>query len=207
MNKEICQFYVVVGDSSFIAPKDNNVYINATNLSDYKIIQDEIFKEYKEKAKSGINVGSEIIFLVGGISDSEKANDIISKLRLKGKIQVIGRTKKEEVVKNVILDKPQEEVKEPEPTPPPVRENFEILDKDVADKKEEIPKKEEDINLNLEENKQPDNVYRRDFESTNYNGYIGKPIEKKDKFGKLPLIIFIISLLLFICSIILLFVL
>ena len=39
------------------------------------------------------------------------------------------------------------------------------------------------------------------------NGYIGKPIEKKDKLAKLPIIIFIISLLLFIASIVLLFVL
>ena len=46
MNKDICQFYVVVGDSNFIVPSDNNVYINATNVNDYKLIQDEIFKIY-----------------------------------------------------------------------------------------------------------------------------------------------------------------
>ena len=28
MNKNICQFYVVVGDSSFVPPVDNNVYID-----------------------------------------------------------------------------------------------------------------------------------------------------------------------------------
>ena len=95
MNKDKCQFYVVIGDSSFVAPVDNNVYINATNKPDYKMIQDEIFRLYKEKAKLGISVGSEIIFLVGSISDSEKASDIINKLRLNGKIQVMRRIEPE----------------------------------------------------------------------------------------------------------------
>lgn len=207
MNKDICQFYIVVGDSSFMPPKDNNVYINATNIVDYKIIQDEIFRLYKEKAKQGITVGSEIIFLVGGISDSEKANEIISKLRLKGKIQVIGRTRPKEVIKKSEEIKPKEEIIKSEETkkeekiipPPPIRENFEI-----SSKKEIVTKEEKLAFPDLEEVKQPSNVYRRDFETNNYSGYIGKPIEKKNKLGKLPLIIFIISLLIFVGSLILL---
>lgn len=196
MNKDVCQFYVVLGDSSFVAPNDNNVYINATNIIDYKIIQDEIFKVYKEKAKLGFSVASEIIFLVGGISDSEKAKDIITKLRLNGKIEVI---KREAPKKNI------EEKKEV--IVPPSIENIEMtpLKEEV---KEEV-KKVEDESLNkVEENKQPDNVYRRDFESNNYSGYVGMPIKKeKEKSSKLPLIIFIISLLLFIGSVVLLFIL
>ena len=195
MNKDVCQFYVVLGDSSFVAPNDSNVYINATNVSDYKIIQDEIFRIYKEKAKLGIGVAGEIIFLVGGISDSEKAKDIITKLRLNGKIEVI---KREVPKKNI-------------------EENREIVNQHNIDNFEVNPLKEEvkeevkivqEESLNkVEENKQPDNVYKRDFESNNYSGYIGKPIKEKEKFSKLPLIIFIISLLLFVSSVVLLFVL
>lgn len=201
MKKDVCQFYVVLGDSSFVAPNDNNVYINATSIIDYKMIQDEIFRVYKEKAKQGFNVASEIIFLISGISDSEKANDIINKLRLNGKIEVIRR----EVPKRVVAEKKEIVI-------PPVRENFEVVSlKDDA--KEEIKKEEtkqvvsEKVNK-VEENKQPDNVYRRDFDSNNYSGYVGKPIKEKEKgSSKLPLIIFIISLLLFIGSVVLLFVL
>lgn len=196
MNKDVCQFYVVLGDSSFVAPNDNNVYINATNIIDYKMIQDEIFKVYKEKAKLGFSVASEIIFLVGGISDSEKAKDIITKLRLNGKIEVMKREtpkKNTEEKKEVIV--------------PPSIENIEMTP--LKDEVKEEVKKVEDESLNkVEENKQPDNVYRRDFESNNYSGYVGMPIKKeKEKSSKLPLIIFIISLLLFIGSVVLLFVL
>ena len=202
MNKDICQFYVVVGDSNFIVPSDNNVYINATNVNDYKLIQDEIFKIYKEKAKLGVKVGSEIIFLVDSISDSEKANDIISKLRLNGKIQVIRKEKREEFTMEKSNDK-LEKVKSNEITPPPVRDVFEVLD--------EIPEKIDNKNDKVEETEEvtrkADNIYKRDFETTNYSGYIGRPIENKDKGGKWPLIIFIISLLLFISSVVLLFVL
>ena len=202
MNKDICQFYVVVGDSNFIVPSDNNVYINATNVNDYKLIQDEIFKIYKEKAKLGVKVGSEIIFLVDSISDSEKANDIISKLRLNGKIQVMRKEKREEFTMEKSNDK-LEKVKSNEITPPPVRDVFEVLD--------EIPEKIDNKNDKVEETEEAtrkaDNIYKRDFETTNYSGYIGRPIENKDKGGKWPLIIFIISLLLFISSVVLLFVL
>ena len=202
MNKDICQFYVVVGDSNFIVPSDNNVYINATNVNDYKLIQDEIFKIYKEKAKLGVKVGSEIIFLVDSISDSEKANDIISKLRLNGKIQVMRKEKREEFTMEKSNDK-LEKVKSNEITPPPVRDVFEVLD--------EIPEKIDNKNDKVEETEEvtrkADNIYKWDFETTNYSGYIGRPIENKDKGGKWPLIIFIISLLLFISSVVLLFVL
>ena len=195
MNKDVCQFYVVLGDSSFIAPNDNNVYINATNIIDYKMIQDEIFKVYKEKAKLGFSVASEIIFLVGGISDSEKAKDIITKLRLNGKIEVIKR----EVPKKNIEETKEEVV-------PPVIENVEVtpLKEEV---KEEVKIVDDASSNKVEDNKQPDNVYRRDFESNNYSGYVGMPIKEKEKSSKLPLIIFIISLLLFIGSVVLLFVL
>lgn len=200
MNKDICQFYVVVGDSNFIVPSDNNVYINATNVNDYKLIQDEIFKIYKEKAKLGVKVGSEIIFLVDSISDSEKANDIISKLRLNGKIQVIRKEKREEFTMEKSNDK-LEKVKSNEIIPPPVRDVFEVLD--------EIPEKIDNnkVEETEEVTRKADNIYKRDFETTNYSGYIGRPIENKDKGGKWPLIIFIISLLLFISSVVLLFVL
>lgn len=195
MNKDVCQFYVVLGDSSFIAPNDNNVYINATNIIDYKMIQDEIFKVYKEKAKLGFSVASEIIFLVGGISDSEKAKDIITKLRLNGKIEVIKR----EVPKKNIEETKEEVV-------PTVIENVEVtpLKEEV---KEEVKIVDDASSNKVEDNKQPDNVYRRDFESNNYSGYVGMPIKEKEKSSKLPLIIFIISLLLFIGSVVLLFVL
>lgn len=195
MNKDVCQFYVVLGDSSFVAPNDNNVYIKATNVSDYKIIQDEIFRIYKEKAKLGIGVAGEIIFLVGGISDSEKAKDIITKLRLNGKIEVI---KREVPKKNI--EENREIVNQHN------IDNFEINPLKEKVKEEVKIVQEESLNK-VEENKQPDNVYKRDFESNNYSGYIGKPIKEKEKFSKLPLIIFIISLLLFVSSVVLLFVL
>ena len=195
MKKDICQFYVVLGDSSFVAPNDNNVYINATNINDYKMIQDEIFRVYKEKAKLGFSVASEIIFLVGGISDSEKAKEIITKLRLNGKI---------EVIKKELPPKIEEEKKEV--VAPPIIEKIEETSLKVEPKEE--PKKIEKETLNeTEEIKQPDNIYRRDFESNNYSGYVGRPIKEKEKISKWPLIIFIISLLLFIGSVVLLFVL
>lgn len=212
MNKDVCQFYVVLGDSSFVAPNDLNVYINATNIIDYKMIQDEIFRVYKEKAKQGVSVGSEIIFLVGGISDSEKANDIITKLRLNGKIQVIRKIEpevkkedtedKEKIKKTVPEEMPKLEVKEEKQDV-----GMNVLTEKKEETKEELFGKLDSKYNELEENKQPDNVYRRDFDSNNYSGYIGKPIKEKEKFGKLPLIIFIISLLLFIGSVVLLFVL
>lgn len=194
MNSNICQFYIVIGDKNFVIPNDFNVYINATDITDLKVIQDEIFRLYKEKAKAGFKVSGEIIFLVGGISDSDKANEIIRRLRLNGRIEVINKVEVKEEVK-------EEEIKEI------VNNNLDslgleeskVVDNSVIDK----------VDFKVEEDElvdtKPINVYKREFES-NYSGYIGKPIEKKDKFGKLPVIFFIVSLILFIGSIVLLFV-
>lgn len=198
MNSNICQFYIVIGDKDFVSPDNVNVYINATDVTDLKIIQDEIFRLYKEKAKTGVKVGSEIIFLVGGISDSDKANEIIKRLRLNGRIEVI---KKNEIVV-------EKTVKQQE-------ENIKILEEKLEEKKlEEINIEKEFISLENDKinslsdeiiDIKPDNVYKKELDN-NYNGYIGKPIDKKDKFGKLPIIFFIVSLILFIGSIVLLFV-
>ena len=196
MNSNMCQFYIVIGEKDFVIPNDFNVYINATDVTDLKVIQDEIFRLYKEKAKAGFKVSGEIIFLVGGISDSEKANEIIRKLRLNGRIEVI---EKNEVKLEKHEKIPEENIK--------VLEEKNIQDKDLIDiEKENIVFNEvkEDVFEQDNIEVKPDNVYKRELDS-NYNGYIGKPIEKKDKLGKLPVIFFIVSLFLFIGSIILLF--
>lgn len=222
MSNNICQFYVIIGDSMFRGYNDGNVYINITTKYDYKEIQDEIFRVYKEKAKLGIKVASEIVFLVGGISDSERAKDVINKLRLKGRIEVIKREEKKQLVEKKEDDKiPERELVEKKevraefpqtPVMPPVREDFLVVENKVDNviEKErnflDIDKKEEKVD-NTNEVKLPDNVYKRDIEFSNYNSYIGKPIDKKEKLNKLPLIIFIISLILFVGSVVLLFVL
>ena len=112
------------------------------------------------------------------------------------------KEKREEFTMEKSNDK-LEKVKSNEITPPPVRDVFEVLD--------EIPEKIDNKNDKVEETEEvtrkADYIYKRDFETTNYSGYIGIPIENKDKGGKWPLIIFIISLLLFISSVVLLFVL
>lgn len=197
MDSNMCQFYIVIGDKGFVSPDNVNVYINATDVTDLKVIQDEIFRLYKEKAKAGFKVSGEIIFLVGGISDSDKANEIIRRLRLNGRIEVI---KSSEVNLEKIEKIPEENIK--------VLEEKKIEDNKISEKEKEVVPVKEVKEMVLDEeitDIKPDNVYKREFES-NYNGYIGKPIEKKDKFGKLPVIFFIVSLILFIGSIVLLFV-
>lgn len=188
MNNNICQFYIVIGDKDFVSPDNVNVYINATDVTDMKVIQDEIFRLYKEKAKTGVSVGSEIIFLVGSISDSNKANEIIKRLRLNGKIEVMNKVEVKEEIK-------EEEKKEV---------SNDTLNTDKLEELAVIDKEELEVEDDLTDIK-PANVYKKELDS-NYSGYIGKPIEKKDKFGKLPIIFFIISLILFIVSVVMLIV-
>lgn len=213
MNNNLCQFYVVFGNKNFES-SNNKVYINANNINNLKELSDKIISTYKEKAKLGFKVGSEIIFLIPNEKYRQKTEEIIKQLKVNGKIEVM----------EPIKSKTPETFSGPLPPPP--------LEMKVSEKKEEktieinaFPQKlnkieeknitsEENLNTKeenkaiekKEEDKTPvyqpnDNIYRGTIDSTTYTNF-----NKPKKKNNLALIIFIISLIFFIISLILLFV-
>lgn len=197
-NNLICQFYVILGNRTFVPPVNNNVYINATDIHDIKELSDKILNSYKEKAKLGIKVGSEIIFLIPNEKYRTYTEDVIKKLKVNGKIELMAPK---------VIPQKQLTIK-PTPTPsaPPSKE--------IKEKKEEVSlktsaeatlKKEEKDKTNLKETEKTpiyhptDNIYRGTVDSTTYNNF-----QKPKKSNKVAIIIFIISLIFFIVSLILL---
>lgn len=192
MNNNICQFYIILGNENNITKKEDNVYINATNITDIKELSKIIIDTYKEKAKEGKTVASEIIFLIPNEKYRSKTEQIIKELKVNGKVELIEEPKKEEVKeeKEMPVEK-KDEVKEV------VVEESKVEEKTNEVKVEE-PKKEDSLQ---EEIKPKTQVYKK--ETTTYKGTsLGL---KKKKQNNIPaIIIFIISLIFFIISLLLL---
>lgn len=199
MNNNICQFYVLFGNRNFKPPQNNDVYINATDIYELKDLSAKIMETYKEKAKAGFKVGSEIIFLIPNEKYRQHTEDIIKKLKVNGKVEVMAPSPKKELqnLKAIMPTfQPKPEVKEEKVTTEEVN----------AEPKKEIttiPKQEikEEVLEPIQEEKVPvfhpeTNVYRGSIDNNTF--------KKTKKTNKLPIIIFIISLIFFIVSLLLL---
>ena len=192
MNDKISQFYVGFGIEKFKSPTNDDVYINATNVTDIKELSTKILDAYKEKAKLKIKVGSEIIFLIPNEKYKAKIEEIIQKLKVNGKIEVIPPVPtvepKQELKLEPTINKKNETIKEP------------TLETSATSIPQPNPTPE------LQEEKNPiyqpsNNVYKGTTNSNTYNSF-----KKPPKSNKTAIIIFIISLIFFIISLVLLFI-
>ena len=207
MNNNICQFYVIFGNRNFVPPMNNNVYINASNIKEIKELQIKIIDAYKEKAKLGNKVGSEIIFIIPNEKYKQKTEEIIKQLKVNGKIQVMA-TKVETVkpvsepVKPVQQNQPLEINEVPKkineintfPKEPPKKEIINSIKQEDV-KKQELKQEEKQTVC-----QRIDNVYRGTVDSTTYTNF-----NKPKKNNNVAIIIFAISFIFFIVSLILLF--
>lgn len=209
MNNNICQFYVLFGNRNFKPPQNNDVYINATDIYELKDLSARIMETYKEKAKAGFKVGSEIIFLIPNEKYRPHTEDIIKKLKVNGKIEVMAPNPKKELqdLKSIMPTlQPKTEVKlEPVITEKvnvePPKEVSVIPKQEI---KEEILEKKQEVLETKQDEKAPvfhpeTNVYRGSIDNNTFNNF-----KKQKKTNKLPIIIFIISLIFFIASLLLL---
>ena len=188
MNNNICQFYIILGNENNITKKEDNVYINATNITDIKELSKIIIDKYKEKAKEGKTVASEIIFLIPNEKYRSKTEQIIKELKVNGKVEIIEVLKKESL---------KEEIKEEIPV-----EKEEVVETPKEEEKTNEVKVEEQKKEEVQEEIKPKTqIYKK--ETTTYKGTsLGL---KKKKQNNIPaIIIFIISLIFFIISLLLL---
>ena len=206
MNNNICQFYVLFGNRNFKPPQNNDVYINATDIYELKDLSARIMETYKEKAKAGFKVGSGIIFLIPNEKYRPHTEDIIKKLKVNGKVEVMAPNPKKEIqnLKAIMPTlQPKPEVK-PEPV---ITEEVNVEPKTEVpvipkqEIKEEILEQKQEVSEPKQDEKTPvfhpeTNVYRGSIDNNSF--------KKKKKTNKLPVIIFIISLIFFIASLLLL---
>lgn len=197
-----CQFYIIFGLKNFNIPQNNNVYIDATNITNIKDLSKTILDNYKEKAKQGNKVGSEIIFIIPDEKYRLKTESLIKELKVNGKVEIYKSEKKEEP--NKIQPKPEIEkeinIEKKEPTKILKEDNFINTIKKETNQKNKIEpegmKQPEKISVYQPET----NVYKGTVDSNIYNTF-----NKPKKTNKAPIIIFIISLIFFITSLVLLF--
>lgn len=207
MNNNICQFYVLFGNRNFKPPQNNDVYINATDIYELKDLSAKIMETYKEKAKAGFKVGSEIIFLIPNEKYRPHTEDIIKKLKVNGKVEVMAPNPKKEIqnlkaIMPTLQPKPvvtSESVVTENVSVAPQKEETIIPKQEI---KEEVPEPKKEVSETKTEEKVPvfhpeTNVYRGSIDNNNF--------KKTKKTNKVPVIIFIISLIFFIASLLLLF--
>ena len=226
----ICQFYIVLGnhDREFKNNKRNKFFPIRGN-EDIKLIQYAVSAEYKKKKKEGYAVAGEIIFLIPDVKYKDLAFKLMEILNFKGRVKIVPPLKKEEPpVKEETKPNPikEEVIKKEEP---PVKEEPKQEIK-VTPKEEPLPKEKKEEN-NKKEIKAPKKEEKK-LEETDITTYMwgNEPLEskqlkkasrkkkkepKKITFEKpkkpkkkidVPVIIFILSALLLIGSIILLFI-
>ena len=221
MNNNLCQFYVVFSNKNFVSPNNNNVYISANNINNLKELSDKIIATYKEKSKAGIKVGSEIIFLIPNEKYRQKTLDIIKQLKVNGKIEVMDavKTKTPETFSGPLPPPPLEMKNPTEKIEKPILANSipnelnKIEEKNISNEivlnkeetKEEIKIEDTSIDKKADDKTniyQPnDNIYRGTIGSGTYT-----TLNQEKKKNNLALIIFVISFIFFIISLILLFV-
>ncbi len=224
----ICQFYIVLGkhNREFKNTKKKKFFPIRGN-EDIELIQYAVNAEYKKKKKEGYAVAGEIIFLIPDIKYQEVANILMDKLNFKGSIQIVPSEIKKEVKKEE--DKPKEEKTKARiiDTPKEIvssQEKEKQEDKketDITETKKELENKTE-INKTIgkkvlvkpkqEEKEQDASSYMwGDSLPKEKRKSKVKPIASKEKSQKkkidLPIIIFLLSALLLIGSVILLFIL
>lgn len=213
MNNNICQFYVILGNKNFIVPNNNNnAYIDATKTKNVKELSDKILNTYKEKAKLGIKVGNQIIFLIPDEKYKLQTEEIIKKLKVNGIVQVMTSNpipKKEIPIQKVVQPTPQipvpnpnqqVKIEQPKQVEKTVKQDINTLKSfPTIEKKEEIKERELTIKEEKKEEQQiKDNVYRGTIDNNIYS------TQKNKKSNKVAIIIFIISLIFFLISCILL---
>lgn len=188
MNNNICKFYIILGNENNIEKKEDNVYINATNITDIKELSKIIIDKYKEKAKEGIKVASEIIFLIPNEKYRTKTEQIIKELKVNGKVEIIEVLKKESL---------KEEIKEEIPV-----EKEEVVETPKEEEKTNEVKVEEQKKEEVQEEIKPKTqIYKK--ETTTYKG-TSLGLKPKKQNNVPAIIIFIISLIFFIISLLLL---
>ena len=188
MNNNICQFYIILGNENNITKKEDNVYINATNITDIKELSKIIIDTYKEKAKEGKTVASEIIFLIPNEKYRTKTEQIIKELKVNGKVEIIEVLKKESL---------KEEIKEEIPV-----EKEEVVETPKEEEKTNEVKVEEQKKEEVQEEIKPKTqIYKK--ETTTYKG-TSLGLKPKKQNNVPAIIIFIISLIFFIISLLLL---
>lgn len=211
MNNNICQFYVIFGNRNFNPPTNNNVYIDANNIKNLKELQVKIIDAYKEKSKLGFKVGSEIIFIIPNEKYRQKTEEIIKQLKVNGKIEIMNQKKEQEPVVNNKINPIRQvkplEIKETkvETAPQNITEINTFPKQQIQsnitniEKKEEIKLEQTPIEQEIAPPKK-DNIYRGTVDSTTYTN-----LNKSKKNNKIAIIIFVISLIFFIASLVLLF--
>ena len=206
-----CHCYVGVGYPNFRFNDGLNVYINATGLT-VSELSEKISFALSEKKAAGISVSNKILFLVPGLEFHEKAQNFINALQIQNisRIQVFP-------IKN-------QEVKFEEPREPKLdvisgeRRNGDIQSNGLSEHEDTGYKPELRI-----VNSEPKHKYSFNHKS-NGLGYKGvgstglvkssgakvrvlRPRDKSAAFVSLPVIMFVLSALLLIGSIVLLFIL
>lgn len=179
MNNNICQFYIILGIKNFNYPKNNDVYINATNIKDLNELSKCILDSYKEKAKLGNKVLGEIIFIIPDEKYTTKTQEIINKLKVNGKIKVLPKTTTEE-------KKVQTNNIEQKPNPKP----------EIKPQEEKIEQQKPKVSIYQPEK----NIYKSNYDNKTYTN-----LNKSKESNKKAIILFIISFIFFIIALILSF--
>ena len=226
----ICQFYIVLGnhDREFKNNKRNKFFPIRGN-EDIKLIQYAVSAEYKKKKKEGYAVAGEIIFLIPDVKYKDLAFKLMEILNFKGRVKIVPPLKKEEPpvkeepkpkpIKEEVIKKEEvieKEEAKPEIKEPPKEEPLPKEKKEEKKKKEIIPKKKEEKKLEdtdittymwgntspeLKSEKKASRKKKKEPKKITFEN----PTKPKKKID-VPVIIFILSALLLIGSIILLFI-
>lgn len=97
--KNICQFYIIIGDKEFRPINDGNVYINATGVMDINLINSAILRAFSKKNKENIMVSNEIIFLIPSVEFMDRCQEIMTALNIRGRIEFMELREQKEVNK------------------------------------------------------------------------------------------------------------
>lgn len=225
----ICQFYIAIGVPTKELKNDKkNKYFPVSGKEDTKLIQYAIMEEYKKKRKEGYAVASEIICLVTNENDKKEANELLDKLKFKGKIVVIPPKKEElpkEPIERLIETKEEEKETKKEEEKEKIKEepinreelfnNIRKREKTTTEPNEEPMKKiikdnvfHGDNNNSLKKSSKPKTQEEEAARFMGWDEDLLKPkkLNKKRKLD-LPVIIFILSFIVLAVAIILLLIL
>lgn len=226
-----CQFYIVLGNREFRAPNDGNVYINATGVLDNDLIKLAIYRAYSKKNNENIKVGSEIIFLIPSMEFQTRCQEIVLGLDIKrSKIQILPLKRVEVQSQASVIEVNNIEQNSKSNN----NDIVQTIDNNVS--LEKVENLNVVSNSNLEQSVKsknsyvynPQNNFQSDFEGngsivlggmvsegpvqTQTQGNVKKLVKsqsthKSAAFVSLPVIIFVLSAMLLIASLVLLYVL
>ena len=234
---KLCQFYIILGSSDFKGKNDGNVYINATGANDVNLIKKAVYNAFHKKRDERVPIANHIIFLIPSDAYKEQSIKIMDELNLAGRIEYLPQESKvvEPVIteEKEIADSKEEAVSVEENVVKDKVEKDEVplVEKEVMDEKlhegDTLVKREESLKDNVYHGEIDNSLIKRDVrkdemmdkDSATYMGYnptlinnnvkkmVRTPEKKSGAFITLPVIIFILSFILLVVSIIILFVL